>query len=139
VQNDAQALVVMTVLTDSPETVAKAGERLENARLKNRDKNIDYMLLCDPYPINSETPTEFEYDNDEEIIKSCNILYKNKGIYSAVRKRIYSKTMKKWQGNEKKRGALLDLMCCIHKTPWQNYFTHFNLCKSENDNNFQQV
>lgn len=100
-------LCAMSALVTDAESVKDALSRLKTAKLKNPAKGIFFCLLCDLSPANSETKAGDEalFEEGErlrlEIFPECKIIF---------RKRVYCKTMKKYQGFDRKRGAIEELV-----------------------------
>lgn len=100
-------LCVMSALISDGESIKDALSRLKTAELKNPAKGIFFCLLCDLPPADSETKAEDEalFEEGErlrlEIFPECRIIF---------RKRVYCKTMKKYQGFDRKRGAVEELV-----------------------------
>ena len=96
-------LCVMSVLIADNEGLKDALLKLKTAKLKNPAKGIFFALLCDLAPTDSETT-----ESDEELFaegeRLKNLLFPECRII--FRKRTYSETMRKYQGFDRKRGAV---------------------------------
>ena len=103
---NGQTLCVMSALVSDADSLKDALSRLKTAKLKNPQKGIFFCLLCDLSPAYSETKQEDEnlFVQGEalrqKIFPDCSVIF---------RKRVYSKTMKKYQGFDRKRGAIEEL------------------------------
>ena len=97
---------VLSVLADSPESIEEGLSRLKQAKIRNRGRNLIFCLLCDLPP--SETR---ESDKDREILSA---IPENSGFIILVRHRDYSETQRMYQGKERKRGAIDDLVRYIN-------------------------
>lgn len=97
------AVCVLSALICSERDIADAAERLHRARIKNDSGNIKYCLLCDLPPSD-----EAESEKDSLLIGAA----KNYCGECAVifRYRTFSETQKKYQGRERKRGAIEDII-----------------------------
>lgn len=104
---EGQTLCVISALVSDEGGLRDALERLKIAKLKNPQQGIRFALLCDLGAADSETLPEdnalFEKAEAmrEEIFPESVIIF---------RKRSYIKTMRKWQGRERKRGAVEELL-----------------------------
>ena len=100
-------LCVMSALIADKEGLRDALLRLKTAELKNPAEGIFFCLLCDLSPADSEVKVEDEklFAEGEElknlIFPECAVIF---------RKRVYSKTMRKYQGFDRKRGAIEELV-----------------------------
>lgn len=106
-----KTLCVISALVNDEKSLEESLERLKNAKLKNPQEGIYFALLLDLPPKDAEKdPSDkglFSAADKlrQQIFPQCVIFF---------RKRSYCKTMKKWQGKERKRGAirqLAELMC----------------------------
>lgn len=99
-------LCVMSALISDSESLRDALSRLKTAKLKNPQKGIFFCLLCDLSPAAEKTKKEDGelFSEGEalrlEIFPECSVIF---------RKRVYSKTMRKYQGFDRKRGAVEEL------------------------------
>lgn len=107
--DDAQkhkTVCALSVLADSPESITDGVNRLRQAKIRNPSKNIHFCLLCDLPPAKTR-----ESENDDDILQAVKS-YQNitDSPLILVRNRDYSKTQELYQGNERKRGAIDDLI-----------------------------
>lgn len=103
IPDNAKTLCVLSCLISSEKDIYGAIERLSEAKSRNPSENISFCLLADFAPCkNPESP------DDKRLIKLINSLEKD--IIIIVRKREFSPTMKGYQGRERKRGAIEDLV-----------------------------
>lgn len=100
-------LCVMSALIADKEGLRDALLRLKTAELKNHAEGIFFCLLCDLSPADSEVKEGDKklFAEGEElknlIFPECAVIF---------RKRVYSKTMRKYQGFDRKRGAIEELV-----------------------------
>ncbi|MCM1419095.1 MAG: hypothetical protein NC084_09625 [Bacteroides sp.] len=100
------AVCVLSALTDSPAALREAVERLDLARIKNPAPNLLFCLLCDLPPARTR-----ETEADEAILaEAARLAAEPDAPILLVRPRDYSKTQDKYQGKERKRGAIEDLV-----------------------------
>lgn len=100
------AVCVLSARCDSEKSLNEAVEHLRTAKIKNNSDNIFSCLLCD-LPEARERETE----KDEEILAAAKKLSeKPDSPIILIRHRDYSKTQECYQGKERKRGAIEDLM-----------------------------
>lgn len=97
---------VLSVLADSPGSINEGISRLRQAKIRNRGRNLVFCLLCDLPPSGTR-----ENEKDEEILSA---IPKDSGAIILVRHRDYSETQKMYQGKERKRGAIDDLVRYIN-------------------------
>lgn len=104
---EGKTLCVISALAGDEEGVKEALERLKTAKLKNPQRGISFALLCDLKAADSET-----LPDDKELFKSSDKLRESIFPDSVIifRRRSYSNTMRKWQGHERKRGAIEELL-----------------------------
>lgn len=101
------SLCLMSALVSDGDSVRDALSKLKTAKLKNPAKGIFFCLLCDLPPANSEKKAEDRALFEEaeklrhEVFPECKIIF---------RKRVYCKTMRKYQGFDRKRGAVEELV-----------------------------
>ena len=102
-----KTLCVISALVPDEKALSEALSRLKTAKLKNPQGGIYFALLCDLKASNSEKSPE-----DGELFKKADKLREEIFPEAAVifRKRSYSKTMRKWQGFDRKRGAVEELL-----------------------------
>ncbi|MCM1054166.1 MAG: hypothetical protein NC394_01480 [Bacteroides sp.] len=104
---NGRTLCVMSALVSGSDGLRDALERLKTAKLKNPQKGIFFCLLCDLSPSDTETRREDEklFAEGEALRQSifpdCSVIF---------RKRAYSRTMRKYQGFDRKRGAIEELV-----------------------------
>ncbi len=101
-----KTVCALSVLADSPESISNAIGRLEQAKIRNPEKNIIFCLLCDLPPSKTR-----ESENDEHILSA---IPENSNMLILVRHRDYSNTQGLYQGKERKRGAIEDLIRYIN-------------------------
>ncbi|MBQ7834631.1 MAG: hypothetical protein IJ385_02505 [Ruminiclostridium sp.] len=97
------AVCALSVLADSPESIRDGISRLKQAKIRNNTENIRFCLLCDLPPSDKR-----ECDSDEPILEA--VRENDSGICVLVRHRDFSKTQNLYQGKERKRGAIDDLV-----------------------------
>ena len=106
-----KTLCAMSSLVSDEKSLEEALKRLKNAKLKNPQEGIYYALLLDLPPKDEEKdPSDKALFSAadrlrEKIFPECVLFFRN---------RSYCKTMNKWQGWERKRGAieqLAEFMC----------------------------
>lgn len=104
---NGQTVCVMSALISDEESLRDALSRLKTAGLKNPTEGIFFTLLCDLPPADSETELR-----DKEIFRQAGILRQEIFPESSLifRKRRYSKTQRKYQGFDRKRGAIEELV-----------------------------
>lgn len=105
--DSGKTVCVMSALINDGESLKDALTRLKTARLKNPQQNIFFCLLADLSPADSETTPE-----DEALFRTAETLRREILPESAMifRKRRYSETMGKYQGFDRKRGAIEELV-----------------------------
>ncbi len=96
---------VLSVLADSPKALRDASDKLHRAKIKNSSPNVFCCLLCDLPPAQTR-----ETDADTEILEEAEKLAAERDCLIIFRRRDYSKTQDAYQGKERKRGAIEDLM-----------------------------
>lgn len=105
VPDDAKTLCVISTLLANGGDAEKGLERLRTAQSRNNSKNIKFALLCDLKAADTEKTAA-----DEEILKSAKQVFGGLNDFIIlIRKRTYCKTQNAWQGEERKRGAILAL------------------------------
>ncbi|MDE6725031.1 MAG: DUF3131 domain-containing protein, partial [Ruminiclostridium sp.] len=106
-----KTLCVMSSLVSDEKSLEEALERLKKAKLKNPREGIYFALLLDLPPKDEEKdPLDKALFSAadrlrEKIFPQCILFFRN---------RSFCKTMNKWQGRERKRGAieqLTEFMC----------------------------
>lgn len=105
---DKKTAVVLSTLIFDDKSVMDALSRLRQARIRNKGKNILFCLLCDLPGAEGQT-----VPSDDELIRQLPSLISSSGATPCsvlIRKRSYSKTQRCWQGRERKRGAIEDLV-----------------------------
>ncbi|MDE6580766.1 MAG: hypothetical protein K2K41_09570, partial [Ruminiclostridium sp.] len=106
-----KTLCVMSALVSDERSLEEALERLKNAKLKNPQEGIYFALLLDL------PPKDEEKDPSDKALFSAADRLREKIFPQCIlffRKRSFCKTMNKWQGWERKRGAieqLAEFMC----------------------------
>ncbi len=102
-----ETVCALSVLVSSPDDITDGLERLHRARLKNNTPNISWCLLCD-LPASRER----ECDADSELLKAAAKAFEASDGRAAVifREREYCRTQRRFQGRERKRGAIEDLV-----------------------------
>lgn len=100
------AVCVLSARCDSEKSLNEAAERLKTAKIKNTSDNIFCCLLCD-----LPEAREREIEADEQIISAAKKLAESPNSpIILIRHRDFSKTQGCYQGKERKRGAIEDLM-----------------------------
>ena len=97
-----KTVCALSVLADSPESITDGIERLRQAKIRNTGKNIVFCLLCDLPPSKTR-----ENETDSVILSA---IPKDSSCVILVRCRDYSNTQGMYQGKERKRGAIDDLV-----------------------------
>ncbi len=97
-----RTVCALSVLADSPESITDGLERLRQAKIRNRGENLIFCLLCDLPPSKTR-----ENENDEHILSA---IPRDSEAVILVRRRDYSGTQGLYQGKERKRGAIDDLV-----------------------------
>ena len=102
-----EVVCALSVLVSSENDIKDGLERLHRARLKNTSPNIRYCLLCDLPPAD-----ECATARDDELISAAASAFEQSDGRAAVifRRREFSRTQRKYQGRERKRGAIEDLV-----------------------------
>ncbi len=105
-----KTVCVLSVLASSPESITDGISRLKQAKIRNNSENLQFCLLCDLPPSRKR-----EDEKDDDIIKAAEN-YKNNpdNICILVRHRDFSRTQDLYQGKERKRGAIDDLIRFIN-------------------------
>ncbi len=101
-----KTVCVLSVLASSPESITDGVNRLKEAKLRNSQKNLRFCLLCDLPPSKSREETA-----DDEILSAVK---DDEDVVVMVRNRDFSKTQDMYQGKERKRGAIDDLIRFIN-------------------------
>lgn len=106
-----KTLCVISALVNDGRALEEALEKLKNAKLKNTQKGIYFALLLDLPPKDKEKDS-----SDKPLFAASEKLRQRIFPESIIffRKRGFCKTMNKWQGYERKRGAieqLAEYMC----------------------------
>jgi cyclic beta-1,2-glucan synthetase len=100
----ARTLCVISTLLASEKDIAGGLEKLRAAKLKNDTENLTFALLCDLKPAKeAKTP------DDEKLLKAAEDAFKGGEFVLLIRERRFCKTQNMWQGEERKRGAILAL------------------------------
>ncbi len=105
---NAKTVVVISTLISDGASVTDALSRLRQAQLRNSGKNIFFCLLCDLPAAKTQT-----LPSDDGLFSEISSLIASSGVKEGcvfVRKRSYSKTQRCWQGRERKRGAIEELV-----------------------------
>ncbi len=102
-----EAVCALSVLVSSERDIKDGLERMKRARLKNPTPNISWCLLCD-LPAADERETA----NDEALLKAAREAFDASDRRTSVifRERSYCRTQRRFQGRERKRGAVEDLI-----------------------------
>ena len=105
-----EAVCALSVLVSSEKDITDGLERLHRARLKNPSPNIRFCLLCDLPPSEAK-----EMPEDKSLLAAAASAFGASDGKTAVifRKRSYSRTQRMYQGRERKRGAVEDLIAYI--------------------------
>ncbi len=102
-----KTVCTLSVLASSPESIKDGIGRLKAAKIRNNAPNIRFCLLCDLPPASQR-----EADSDEKILDAAKNA--DKDVVVIVRHRDFSKTQNMYQGKERKRGAIDDLIRYIN-------------------------
>ena len=113
-----EVVCALSVLVSSADDIKDGLARMKRARLKNGTPNISWCLLCDlPAADERETP------EDETLLQAARELYEASDRRTAVifRERSYCRTQRRFQGRERKRGAVEELIrfICGDKTDFR--------------------
>ena len=98
---------VLSALVSDEKNIEEALQRLRTAKLKNPAEGIYFALLCDmPAAEQEKMPDDNKLFGTAErlraeIFPECAVIF---------RRRSYSETMRKWQGFDRKRGAIEELV-----------------------------
>lgn len=105
-----EVICALSVLVSSEKDITDGMERLHRARLKNPSPNIRYCLLCDLPPSKEKAP-----ESDKILLEAAKSAFDTSDGKTALifRKRSYSRTQRMYQGRERKRGAVEDLITYI--------------------------
>jgi cyclic beta-1,2-glucan synthetase len=103
---EARTLCVISTLITSEKDIAAGLDKLKCAKLKNNSENIKFALLCDLKPAKTEATPD-----DAKLLAAAQGVFTgmNGDYIMLVRERKYCKTQRLWQGEERKRGAILAL------------------------------
>ncbi len=106
-----ETVCALSVLVSSEKDIQDGLARMKRARLKNPTPNISWCLLCDLPPAQ-----ERETGADEALLKAAAEAFEASDRRTAVifRERAYCRTQRCFQGHERKRGAVEDLIRFIH-------------------------
>ncbi|MDR2531986.1 MAG: hypothetical protein LBC82_04010 [Oscillospiraceae bacterium] len=104
VPDRARTICVISTLIASEKDIRNGLDKLHAAKLKNNSGNIKFILLCDLKPAKEEKTAE-----DEKLLADAERLFKGSEFAMLVRERRFCKTQNLWQGEERKRGAILAL------------------------------
>ncbi len=100
------AVAVMSILAADISDIEAALERLDTIRIKNSTDNIKYCLLCDLPPSKNK-----EEAGDKALIDGARRLSEKKGSTVVIfRHRSFSSTEGKYQGKNRKQGAIEELV-----------------------------
>lgn len=102
-----KTVCALSVLADSPESIKNGVKRLLDAKLRNNGENLRFCLLCDLPPSDMR-----EADSDGEILSA--VRDNRSDVIILVRNRDFSRTQNLYQGKERKRGAIDDLIRFIN-------------------------
>ena len=111
VPDDARTLVVVPMLTSSPEGIRQDVERLEVRFLANNDANLRFALLSDFADADAQhQPADDELLNTlKSAIANLNAKYGDGRFFLFHRERSWSAGERKWIGWERKRGKLEEM------------------------------
>ena len=116
-------LCVLSALVTDEKSLREALSNLKTAKLKNPQSLIYFALLCDlPAADKAELPSDSGLFAEaerlrEEIFPECAVIF---------RRRSYSKTMRKYQGFDRKRGAVEELLRYMNGEKADFYFVSGN-------------
>ena len=102
-----EVVCALSVLVSSADDIENGLEKLHRARLKSNSPNIRWCLLCDLPPSDGK-----EDMRDGGLLTAAAKAFEQSDGRAAVifREREYSRTQRKYQGRERKRGAVEDLI-----------------------------
>lgn len=98
-----KVVCTLSILASSADNIREGVARLRQAKIRNNWENITFCLLCDLPPARERTT-----EKDEEILDAV-AEYEGDAVI-LVRHRDFSKTQGLYQGKERKRGAIDDLI-----------------------------
>ena len=98
----AKTVCVVSTLITSEKDIVSGFEKLKAAKLKNNSENIKFALLCDLKPAAAETVPD-----DDNLLKAAEKIFGGGDFVILIRERKFCKTQSLWQGEERKRGAVL--------------------------------
>ncbi len=102
-----RVVCALSVLATSSDSIKEGISRLKQAKIRNNSENISFCLLCDLPPARERTT-----EKDEDILSAVKD-YEGETVI-LVRHRDFSKTQELYQGKERKRGAIDDLIRFIN-------------------------
>lgn len=105
--NDNRTICVISTLFSNENDIKKAIESLKVARLKN-GSGIIYAVLADLPAADTQ-----KVKSDYKILNLCERYAQDNDVFIFVRPRVYCKTQQKWQGFDRKRGAIEELTKCL--------------------------
>ena len=105
--DEGKTACVLSALVSDEKNIEEALQRLRTAKLKNPAEGIYFALLCDMPAADEE-----KLPDDNRLFGAAERLRTEIFPESVVifRRRSYSETMRKWQGFDRKRGAVEELV-----------------------------
>lgn len=108
IPDSARTLCVISTLITDEKSISEALTRYRAAKIRNKTNNLYYCLLCDLKQAKNETVPA-----DEDLLLSCEKQIRELGaddLALILRKRSFSRTQGVYQGWERKRGAIEQLV-----------------------------
>ena len=127
--DNGKTACVLSALVSDERNIEEALQRLRTAKLKNPAEGIYFALLCDMPAADSEKlPEDVRLFGAAEKLRS-EIFPESVVIF---RGRSYSETMRKWQGFDRKRGAVEELVkfMCGKRVRFRTVLGNAELLKS---------
>ncbi|MCL2086810.1 MAG: hypothetical protein FWH05_04350 [Oscillospiraceae bacterium] len=111
IPKNAKTLCCISTLLSNKGDATAGLKKLKAVREKNHAKNLTYCLLCDLPPSDSSAEK-----SDNGLIYAAKEAFEGQDDFVIlIRERVYSKTQRTWQGDERKRGAILALAELLRK------------------------
>lgn len=102
-----EVVCVLSVLVSSKDDIRNGLDKLHRTRLKNTSPNIKYCLLCDLPP----APEAETAEDNALLAAAADAFEASDGKASVIfRRRGYCRTQRVYQGRERKRGAVEDMI-----------------------------
>ncbi|MDR1755305.1 MAG: hypothetical protein LBR74_10505 [Eubacterium sp.] len=116
IPDGAKTLCCISTLLFRENDAADGLLKLKAVKAKNDTKNLTYCLLCD-LP-SADSPI---MPNDNDLLDAAKNVFSNENNFVIlVRERVYSETQRVWQGDERKRGAILALARLLRSNAHNN-------------------